>query len=592
MNPRKYPSCWITLCSLINVLSGQGIISTTPAANAVKRLAYLALLGIVCATPVLAIPPTISSTYPGSNGFDAPVDTVIIVTFSNSMDITTINSNTFVVFSSQTGRLQGNYTFNADTTVISFTPTHPFTVGEPVGVTLTTGIADANGDTLVKAHVWEFFAQTHGGSSAFNLFGSFSTASSPYRVAAADFDEDGNADVVVTNQYSASVSVFMGHGDGTFSEKVDYVTATKPQGITAADVNGDGYVDLIVANNMSGSMSILLNNGDGTFAGHVQYNAWSGPESVAAADLDGDGDIDLAFGNPGLAPAAITYAMGDGNGAFPSQSHFNAVADNASTITISDNDGDGDFDLSAGHVTTFSSINGAGNGTFGSGFTYQYTTGTIPYALVAADFDSNGTADIIVANKGSNTISYFSGDGDRTFATKVDFSTHAGPQALISGDFDGNGTLDLAVADSDTTYVSVLLGDNSGSFAAKSDYAAAQYPTDIASVDLDNDGDLDLVVVNNSSNMISVLINRDLAQDIVLPANDLAFGDVPKDTPDTLDFIVVNYGVNNTLLGGVHSLGHDQLLRQPDYHQRRSQKRYIHCLSIGGFTGTHGGRLA
>ncbi|HEU4437188.1 MAG TPA: FG-GAP-like repeat-containing protein, partial [candidate division Zixibacteria bacterium] len=70
-----------------------------------------------------------------------------------------------------------------------------------------------------------------------------------------------------------------------------------PYSVATADLDGDGDCDLAVANYGSHSVSILRNNGDGTFTVNEDYATGHYPRSVCAADLDGDGDSDLATVN-------------------------------------------------------------------------------------------------------------------------------------------------------------------------------------------------------------------------------------------------------------------------------------------------------
>ena len=56
----------------------------------------------------------------------------------------------------------------------------------------------------------------------------------------------------------ASISVLIGHGDGTFNTHVHYAVGSGPHSIRTGDLNADGHLDLAVANDASNSISVLL----------------------------------------------------------------------------------------------------------------------------------------------------------------------------------------------------------------------------------------------------------------------------------------------------------------------------------------------
>ena len=69
--------------------------------------------------------------------------------------------------------------------------------------------------------------------------------------------------------------------------------------MAVGDLNGDGMLDIVAANSGSATVSVLLGPGDGTFTTKVDYptgrHAYSdspvgnSPNSLALGDLDGDG---------------------------------------------------------------------------------------------------------------------------------------------------------------------------------------------------------------------------------------------------------------------------------------------------------------
>jgi hypothetical protein len=92
---------------------------------------------------------------------------------------------------------------------------------------------------------------------------------SPYAVTVADFNVDGVPDVATPNYQADSISVLIGIGDGHFEPareiafKPDGIHPdTTPYGIAAGDFNKDGKPDLATCNIGSNDLAVKLNNGN------------------------------------------------------------------------------------------------------------------------------------------------------------------------------------------------------------------------------------------------------------------------------------------------------------------------------------------
>jgi acetyl esterase/lipase len=109
-----------------------------------------------------------------------------------------------------------------------------------------------------------------------------------------DFNGDGVPDLAVTGQFTDTVSVLLGRGDGTFTLDRNYQVGGQPQSITVGDFNGDGIADLVTAS-LYASVSVLLGNGDGRFQTTRDFWGGANPISVAAGDFNHDGHDDLAI---------------------------------------------------------------------------------------------------------------------------------------------------------------------------------------------------------------------------------------------------------------------------------------------------------
>ena len=125
-----------------------------------------------------------------------------------------------------------------------------------------------------------------------------------YNLAVADFNGDGKPDLVVTNTNFESgipsVSVMLGKGNGTFWPAHDYVLALGDQilALAVADFNGDGELDVVVNDAVGASVAFLLGKGNGGFEQPSYFAAGTSYfDFMAVGDFNGDGKPDLAMGD-------------------------------------------------------------------------------------------------------------------------------------------------------------------------------------------------------------------------------------------------------------------------------------------------------
>jgi enediyne biosynthesis protein E4 len=124
----------------------------------------------------------------------------------------------------------------------------------------------------------------------------------------ADYDEDGDLDLLVTN-IDRPNQLYRNDGRGTF-ERVNVAPVTTDSGGASkgnvwGDIDNDGHLDLFVANgtdrpNMRNYL--YLNLGGGHFERVMQGAISTDADTsagTAAADYDGDGDLDLFVANWG-----------------------------------------------------------------------------------------------------------------------------------------------------------------------------------------------------------------------------------------------------------------------------------------------------
>jgi hypothetical protein len=199
----------------------------------------------------------------------------------------------------------------------TFQPAMTSAVGAfPEGI----AVADFNGDgfaDLAVANNGSGTGNTVGvllgnGDGTFQQQQTYTTGANPYGIVVGDFNGDGIPDLAVTNEGDDTVGVLLGNGNGTFQPQVTYPVGASPLGIAVADLNGDGTPDLTVSNNNADppTVSVLLGHGDGTFQPQQTYPVGTSPLGIAAADFNGDGVPDLAAANEFATSPSVSILVG------------------------------------------------------------------------------------------------------------------------------------------------------------------------------------------------------------------------------------------------------------------------------------------
>ena len=339
-------------------------------------------------------------------------------------------------------------------------------------------IADLNSDGKLDLAVADTYSGTvsvmlGNGDGSFRGSVSFSAGIGPHSVAVGDMNRDGKPDLAVANCFAgegvSTVSVLLGSGDGTFPSYTQYQAGYSPTSAAMGDLNGDSKLDLAVVNygytqDSPSSISVLLGHGDGSFGTKTDYQTGDHPNSAEIADLDGDGHLELIVAN--YISTTVSVLRDDSHGGLTVTSF--AMGYYPYSLAIGDLNGDGRPDLATtntagpGFSTTegVSVVLGNGDGTFG--VETRFGTGIYPQFVAIGDLNGDGKPDLAVANQGyyeeeAGSISVLLGKGDGSFGGRTDYTPVAGPTSLAIGDLNGDGRPDLAVTNSWSNTVSVLL---------------------------------------------------------------------------------------------------------------------------------------
>lgn len=122
----------------------------------------------------------------------------------------------------------------------------------------------------------------------------------PTDVEIGDMDNNGKPDLVASNYYGHSFSIFPNSSMATvsFEPKIEVETYGDPQSMKLGDINGDGKPDVILAN-YNGTANILQNNGapgSFLFGSPVNFTGSTPRMGIAINDFNGDGRPEMVIG--------------------------------------------------------------------------------------------------------------------------------------------------------------------------------------------------------------------------------------------------------------------------------------------------------
>jgi len=318
-----------------------------------------------------------------------------------------------------------------------------------------------------------------------------------------------------------------------------------PTGVAVADFNADGKLDLAVANNWSNNVYVMIGTGGGNFIGVGMLQTGDHPSALAVGDFNNDGKLDIAVANQGTAPnnGTVSIILGQGNGFFTGNTLI-PVGFDPMAIVVADFNRDGNADIAVVNETsdTVSILLGNGNGTFTAAA--SLTTGNSANSLAVGDFNRDGILDLVVGNL--NTVSVYLGNGNGTFQAAQNCGFISSPNGVAVGDFNNDGISDLAVTSSAAGAVAILLGNGNGTFGTPSTFPVGSAPIGVVVGDFNADGKLDVAATSNG-NSVAVLAgngNGTFAASVSFTALSstfgLAAGDFDNNT--TPDLVVTDSG--------------------------------------------------
>ncbi|MCE7994913.1 MAG: VCBS repeat-containing protein [Roseivirga sp.] len=266
----------------------------------------------------------------------------------------------------------------------------------------------------------------------------------------ADFDGDGDPDIIIVSEDDKTNELYLNNGDGTFTDAGDRIPVTgTSNSVVIYDLNLDGAPDILIGNN--GQNNVLINDGKGRFKDESiqRFGKFTDvTQDLTLADIDNDGDEDILVANED----ANRILINNGKGFFEDQSAdrliYRSQAEETREVDVADIDGDGDLDILYGNVQAFVPNALRQNRLLlndGKGFFSDITNTHLPkddnrcFGVAFLDIDQDGDADIMTGNTngarfgGMTPFSVYLNDGKGKF---TEASTNLLPESAAGRGFD------------------------------------------------------------------------------------------------------------------------------------------------------------
>ncbi|MBI3820096.1 MAG: VCBS repeat-containing protein [Planctomycetes bacterium] len=377
----------------------------------------------------------------------------------------------------------------------TYSPLQSFIIGHGNGLAIADFNNDGNQDVVCPfGYLNKFVGRLGDGTGGFGATFGKNTPIPPGIAVAAELNADGNIDLITngaTGAPAGAVAVFLGNGAGGFTAPtIVPIGGTLYGGVAVGDLNGDMIPDMVTASTYS--ISVCLGTGHG-FAPHIDYSMGDGNYSIGLGDLNGDGTPDVVVTS--YADYSGHLRLGDGLGGFGAQANF-PVGSEPKSIHLLDINGDNKLDLLCGSYNKVYALAGVGDGTFEVAPSYPIDSN--PTNSIIGDFNTDGNLDVLTGGNDSKNITVRLGNGSGALGASVISAIGASPTLAASGDLDHDGNLDIVVAVSSSNALWIGMGNGAGGFGNFTLLDVANQPIFVDVADLNADSAPDVIALTYS----------------------------------------------------------------------------------------------
>lgn len=345
-------------------------------------------------------------------------------------------------------------------------------------------------------------------------------------LAVGDVDGDGDCDIAtlrdLTNSAGGSL-VVLRHHEGDFADQRWISLAGsgtlggQPRAVAIGDTNNDGIAEIVVTNTMSRKLAVAKWNGSKFAVTWLTIKDSDSLQEVAIGDVDHDGLNEIVLTD---LPTSIRSSAGSRvgivrwNGSDAATVEWVEVCDDPEALCLGDADNDGDVDIAVASAQSraISLVRWRGD-------RFEelpvHAVLEAPHSIWIGPLMDNPNNVIAAANRDSNSVSIYSWH-DSEFRIEENYFVGEGPECVVTGDVDNDGDGDILVANGASRDLSLLrfhgvkyMAERRLFGEMKSDWAGFE---ELSIHDATGDGCADLVAIHADEGTVFVFPwRRDLS---------------------------------------------------------------------------------
>lgn len=308
-------------------------------------------------------------------------------------------------------------------------------------------VLESNGDAF-------WLNTAHTGMEGFDKYPLFQAGYETKGMAAADWNGDNGMDVAVYSESQGTLELFLHDGGTTptFNPGYSDSSLTSPSVLEAADLNGDTHPDLLLFDQATESLYLYLNDGQPA-PGFNRITVSAGLYSIdafATGDFNSDNALDIVLSDSRNG-GALFWLENDGlaSPGFTPHTVREPGTGRVLDLATGDMDQDGDVDVLA-PVRNYNVILMRNQGGLGLAFVeselWAAGVGHDSVKIESCDWNQDEMLDWVFLDSAQSGVRlYMARSGYDSSVNSHYIQIYENKQAMALGDFDADGTVDLAI---------------------------------------------------------------------------------------------------------------------------------------------------